>query len=411
MTPGELKKTDKNHKNMKAYAKIRVVFSSDTLLDFDELVKDLETEYRIGYAGLFVTSTTQTCLALQTLPKMTSFSIGKVAKICGKFVEKFEIVPGVDNNLFGYQVLEERGRFRSRGGKRPAKNNIIYLYINALGEEDISHVTPEKLEKLVGSEDDVVDFFDRNYNIHAKNAMCLEEWAQFRRYSRQKVRKWDRQEQLRGSFCRELRVNETASDSESDFDQEISVCPIYDPDSDSEGNVQRKRLLLRNRFIERAPGLKKDDFLKNLEILLLENPHNSNVIASTKEGYFKYFDGSRWVKAYNKDFFDKVTLGRISKAGEILNSLTLSDFMKDQVSSMVTELMNSRNGSEVDLFLGDNTEAVKDGILAAENQDVRIDLVESTRQKSVVRVGRVDKVDNLKVVRNTTWEKLLRANY
>lgn len=105
--------------------------------------------------------------------------------------------------------------------------------------------------------------------------------------------------------------------------------PTYDPDSDSEGNVERKRKLLRNTFIERAPELRKDDFLKEFEILLLENPHNSNVIASTKDGYFKYLDGRRWIKAFNKDFFDKVTMTRIFKAEEILKKLKLSDFTKE----------------------------------------------------------------------------------
>lgn len=48
---------------------------------------------------------------------------------------------------------------------------------------------------------------------------------------------------------------------------------------------------------------------------------------------------------------------------------------------MVKQLLNSREGSEVDLYLKNKTEtaeAVKDGILAAENQEVRIELVQST---------------------------------
>lgn len=383
---------------MKAYAKICVVFSPDSLLDFEELVREIETQYRIGYAGLFSTLS-KTHLVLQTLPNSTRMAMGKVAKICEKFFRGFDVQPVVDSNIFRYRALEERGQFRTRGGKR--SKTTIYLHTNALGQEDVSHITPERFERLVGSEDEVVDFFDRNYSANSKEMTVKEEWEEFRRFSRRKVRRWEKQEKLQG-LCQELGIKETSqpeSDSDSEFTSStISSCPVYDPDSDSEGNVGRKRKLLRNIFIERAPELKKDDFLKDFELLLLENPHNSNIIASTKDVYFKFFDGTRWVKAYNKDFFNKVTTGRILKAGEILKKLKLPDFTRNLVSSIVTLLVNS--GSEVDLFLRDNTEAVKDGILAAENQEVRLGLV----KKKVTRVG-VDHFNN-DVVRNTTWEEL-----
>lgn len=377
---------------MKAYSKICVVFYSDSLLDFDEVVKELETQYRIGYAGLFSTPTT---LVLQTLPNSTRMAPGKVAKICGKFSEGFQLNPVVDPNIFGCRALEERGKFRTRGGKRSKVEKLkttIFLHTNALGQEDVSHITPERFELLLGSEDEVVDFFDRNYSANSKNMIVEEEWKKFRRFSRRKVRRWEKQEKLRQGF------ETSESDSESGTDT-IPSRPVYDPDSDSEGNVERKRKLLRNVFIERAPELKKEEFLKDFELLLLENPHNSNIIASTKELYFKFFDGTRWVKAYNKDFFNKVTMGRIMKAGEILKNLKLQDFTRNLGSSIVTLLVNS--GSEVDLFLKDNTEAVKDGILAGENQEVRLGLV----KKKVIRVG-VDHFNN-DVVRNTTWEELL----
>lgn len=47
--------------------------------------------------------------------------------------------------------------------------------------------------------------------------------------------------------------------------------------------MERKRKLLRNKFIKRAPELKKDNFLKDFETLLLQKKHNSNIVASTKE--------------------------------------------------------------------------------------------------------------------------------
>ena len=400
---------------MKVYGKITVVLSSCCLLDFDELVNELNIHYPIGYAGLFST-TPKTFLVLKTLPKRTCMALGKVAKICAEFVHDFEVLPGVDKEVFRYQALEERGGFRTHGGKRSKikKSNkpqpTIYLYTNALGQEDVSHIASEGVEDLVGSEDDVVQFFDKNYTTSAKKIITLEEWKKFRSYSRRKVRRWEKQEKLQG-LCEELgikKASESDSESDTEFNERLSTRPVYDPDSDSEGNVERKRKLLRNSFIERAPEMRKEVFLKAFEVLLLENPHNSNVIASTKDGYFKYFDGRRWIKAYNKDFFDKVTMKRIVKAQEMLKRVKLPDFTGNQVSLMVKSLLISRHGAEVDMQLKDkvDADAVRDGILAAENQEVRIGLVESTNKKKVERVG---KTVQRGVLRNTTWEKLTKS--
>lgn len=371
---------------MKAYGKVCVVFGSSYLVDFEELLRQLQASYIIGYAGLF-SNPQQTYMVLQTPPKKTYMALRKVTKICKTFVQDFEVLPGVDERVFGYTLLEERGRFRTRGGKRRKQFKTTYLYTNALGEEDVSHITPEQVDQLVGSEDEVVQFFDRNYNAGTKKEMMAKEWAKFRRFSREKVRRWDKQENT--SLCRQLGikpVSESNPDIEEDDSRDkLSAPPIYDPDSDSEGNVQRKRKLLRNIFVERAPEMRKDDFLKEFELLLFENPHNSNVIASTKDGYFKYFDGRRWVKAYKRDFFDKVTRTRIRKAGEILGKL--SDFTGDQVSKMVT-LLNSTIGSEL--------EAIKDGVLAAENQEARL------------KLNKIERVGTLKNGTKTqiTWEEL-----
>lgn len=146
-------------------------------------------------------------------------SLGKVAKICGKFVQDFEVVPRVDHKVFGYQLLEERGRFRTCGGKRSNVlqliRNTMYLDTNALGQEDVSHITSIHLEHVVGSEDEVVEFFNRNYTTSAKKMITAKEWKKFRRFSRRKVRRWDKQD----SVCRQLGIKETSdSDSESDFD-------------------------------------------------------------------------------------------------------------------------------------------------------------------------------------------------
>lgn len=379
---------------MKAFGKVCVVFGSSYLLDFDELFRELQASYTIGYAGLF-SNLQQSYLVLQTTPKKTYMALGKVTKIFEPFVQEFQVLPGVDNKVFGYTLIEERGRFRTRGGKRqlktPSQLKITYLFTNPLGEEDVSHITPEQVDRLVGSEDEVVRYFDRLFDASTKREMMANEWGKFRRYSREKVRRWDKQE--KSSLCRQLGIK-PVSESNPDIQEDpgdgdkLEAPPVYDPDSDSEGNVQRKRNLLENIFVEIAPETRKDDFLKEFEILLLENPHNSNVIASTKDGYFKYFDGRRWVKAHKRDFSDKVTRTRVQKAGEILGKLKqISAFTRNQVSKMVALLVESTIGSE----------AIKDGVLAAENQEARLKLV----QNKIERVGTLQNG-----VSHTTWKGL-----
>ena len=409
---------------MRTFTKIRVVFPTDALLDSEELINDLESQYRLGYAGLFH-SAEKTSLVLQTRPKSTCMTPKKVEQICEKYVRDIQVLSY--GGCYLGKALVERGQFRTWGGKRHSKmctkrTSTMYLLTTALGHEDLSHITAKHLDDLVGSEDEVVEFFEGNYAPHVNKIIMAKEWKKFRRYSRDKVRRWD--QQSGGNECQRHGISsEEDSDTSSceDDDEYLGVQndedeedlkrpPIYDPDSDSEGNLERKRKLLRSKLVQRAPKMRKDDFLRDFEKLILENPHNSNVIASTKNGYFKYFDGKRWIKAYNKDFFYKVSLARISKATEMFkHSPNVNTFTRNQVSSMVMLLLTYDEGSDMDKLVKDKAvkdEAVKDGILAAENQESRLALVARKSKRKIVRVG-VD-TDLKPVVRNTTWEKLIQ---
>ncbi len=440
---------------MKTYPKIQVIFPLTYPLDFDELVEVLKANYRVGYAGLFfMDSKSSASLVLQTLPNESCMALGKIEKICRPYVQgQLEVTPfrSFQQVSGGWELLQQQGRFRAWGGHRCSKQmkrskqplqplqprqprqplkplqiqprEPLYLHINALGEEDVEHITAKDLDNLVGTEDDVINFFERNYTANAKQTIMMREWEKFRAYSREKVRRWDQQSDD-GGLCDRYGIpsEEPPLFSDSDTEDELEEReeleelakmkdpPTYDPDSDSEGNLERKKKLLRTKLIDRAPKILKDDFLKEFQCLILDNPHNSNVVANTRDGYFRYFDGKRWIKAYNKDFFEKVTLSRISKATEMLNKQSLlgcREFTRSQVSSMVTRLLRFGQGSEVDLFLRDNTEAVKDGILAAENQESRLALAERALKRRIIRVGKDEaNVKGRRVVSNSTWEKL-----
>lgn len=159
------------------------------------------------------------------------------------------------------------------------------LYTHALGGgEDTSHIKMCHLDDLVGSEDEVVALFERNYTPNAKRLIAELEWRRFRRYSRNKVRRWDQNSRsdlcgLHGIQGKEEEYASSDTDGEEGSGDFVSTPPLYDPDSDSDGNRVRKRKLFRAKLVEQAPKIRKDDFLKQFEMLILENPDNCNVIS------------------------------------------------------------------------------------------------------------------------------------
>lgn len=89
---------------MKSYTTLVIVFRPDSLLDSDELIKDLKIHYRIGYAGLFY-SDSAVRLVLQTVSRSTCLVFHKVEKICAAY-QSVEILPFDKHFNFG-EVLRE----------------------------------------------------------------------------------------------------------------------------------------------------------------------------------------------------------------------------------------------------------------------------------------------------------------
>ena len=447
---------------MKKFTKVRVSFDVESLLDFDQILHELQQHYAIGFAGLYKGDRGVWLYIQRDFNTKTCMTLGKISKICNKVaavvaVEPFDTFEEVEEEL-----IESFGALRHVGAKGhlPRKRNAasnaeakaqsnaesntesknttstrshnttttqshntttttniehLHLHINALGEEDVSHITKETLESFVGTADQVVRRLHGLFTPAYKHSVIKKKWKAFRRYARQKVRRWDEQERNKDPDYKSMgdswgiRPPTYESEAEDDeYDHDLSKPPLYDPDSDSENNSRIKQELLRETLLEESPSQYKDDFLRDFEDWVYQNPHNSNVIASTKEGYFKYFDGKCWIKLYNKRFFNKVTASRVLKMDELLHTLVaqgeLTEFCRDQVSQMVTKLFELSQGDELERFMADHTETTKDGILAAENQGVRLASVEQTIQRLIKRVGSLTTRGD--VARNSTWEDL-----
>lgn len=364
----------------KTYSKALAIFDDGYPLDFEEVVAGLETKYRLGYAGLFH-GDRSILVAMQVLPKSTCLRLGVVQNICQKYNDagNVKVVPLEKDTMKKLgEAVQQKGQLRGWGGsrKRRRRNDDD---LHALGHEDLSHISVEKLKGLVGTEDEVLAFFREYCDKLTRLDTVARQWEKYRVFSRNKVRRWDDQE--KSNLCQQYGISgykeeeedseasedeKSCEDSESDDDDDdddsnddsrLKIEPEYDPDSDSEGNQNRKENLLRLKFLSSAPRARKDAFLQGFEELLLQNPKNRNVMATTKEAYFKYYNGTNWVKAPKRDFFQVVTLSRVSKASECNQTLE-SGFAHCQISKMVRLLRDESDSKDI----------VAQGILIAENR-------------------------------------------
>ena len=396
-------------------------------MDFEQLLHDLRSVYKLGFAGLFKVDE-GISLFIQRQGDSTRMALGKINKICTKLadvvdIEEFETPEG--------ELIESFGEFRSMGRKSQSgtqevnvesknttttttttkshntTNNTnchnttnttnIHLHINALGEEDVSHIN---LEDLIGTREEVINRVKSLMSSNHRKKVMEEEWAISRRAERRRVRLWQRQQDP------DLNIRESDSESTSESEPTLKRPPIYDPDSDSEENLKKRRACLDMGILKRFPEYKYEDFLTEFEELLFDNPHNSNIKARTKEKYFSFFDGESWIKSEKRQFFHEVTKSRIAKADEAFQKLTdegkMSEFARDQVSSIINKLFDFSTGTEMELFLRDTREQVEKGILEAERNGDRLRKIASLLKRKIVRVG--DKEGD--VVHDSTWEDL-----
>lgn len=451
---------------MGGFSKVRVNFCDESLVDFDQMVHDIQDEYSIGYAGLFRVDERISLFIQRAVDASTRMALGKIKKICSKLaavddVTSFETREG--------ERIESFGEFRPRGAKtrglhvdtkshnnttktttshnntnnnKMNSKNTTRLHINALGEEDISHITKEDLEDAVGmrDRDEAINHLKTNLSLQRQRDIMKRFWRIFRRHARKQVREYDERHEWdphHKSSCESLRVPRAAEDDsdlgEDDYnfdefkdadksdmsdmsDDEEEDPPIYDWDSDSDENRKRKLICLDSGLEATWASLNAVEFMKRFEELIFDNPHNSNIAASTKEKYFKYYDGRRWIKLTNAQYLDEVTVKRINKAEETLKKLInegkLSDFARRQVSAMVKKLLGFYDGPDYQLYQKENFMGVKegfmgvdkDGILAAENNEAHLALVGKILRRRIVRVGQ--HVEDPEVIRNSTWSKL-----
>lgn len=101
--------------SMNKFTRVRVSFDAASLVDFDQVLHELELHYAIGFAGLCKGDQGVWLYIQRDIDTKTCMTLGKIRKICNKVavaveVEPFKTVEG--------DTIESFGEFRSRGPKR-----------------------------------------------------------------------------------------------------------------------------------------------------------------------------------------------------------------------------------------------------------------------------------------------------
>ena len=413
---------------MRLYSKLCVKFEEESVVDFDQLLHDVQSEYQIGFAALYGVNQ-GISMFIQREGNSSRMALEKINKICSKVAEVVKVVPF---DTCEGQLIDSFGNFRPRGGKVPnlteslstkeflnttnscnnSHNTTVHLHINALGEEDISHITKDLFEDFVGSREDVVGCLETALKPSVLRTLEKEEWGDFRSFLRKRLRLWDKQNS--SQMCATVNVRKEESDEEdSDKDSEeepiLIRAPIYDPDSDSEGNLKRKRQCMIDALLTKNIDFSFQDLLTSFNVEVYENPHNNNVKASTKDAYFKYFDGERWIKCQKREFFEVVTTKRAEKLKEAFDNLEggMSEFTKDQASRMIDKLVDFIEGTNG--AFEETKDIEKKGILEAEKQRSRLAHIEKSIARRIECVGKETLEHN--VVRDSTWELLVKERF
>ena len=274
-------------------------------------------------------------------------------------------------------------------------NIVINLHINALGEEDISHIKEKMLSEIVKArieevQSEILGILSEercscessSSRFPHSSVMCnvLHEYIHTRRR--------DNREE----------VSERGSDSD-DSDRD-DVRPTYcEPEEYSEEDSKERLRAIKDLICwkTREEGV----FSNRFEELLYENPSNRNIKYSEGKGYFTYFDGNRFQNERKSDYYDRVIRKRLKKSAEWMNTLKdrkeMTDFQAEYVNTAIEFLSN--------LSTSDNPRTLKkmvnNSLQLAVNSEIKIPGVTVKKINDPENAGRFDTVEKIK---GNAWE-------
>lgn len=326
---------------------VAIMFEAETPIDFHAILDKIHHVYEIGYEGNVSHGDGKNTLYLQTCG---TFLHGKVKKLLNEFPGVLAISPW--STLPDGVVQRSKRPYKTPGGNvgkaavRTPKH--IDIHINALGEEDVSHITIDDLSSLVGDES----------RIQAKKATmdtnpllkrCIQDAACKHEDQRQRhwVNLWDMQHGNTGeeSLGHRFGFRDQYPLSEFNYDSDDTVLgeePTYE--ESGKQDKERSDKILDNYLLEANMHESKTAFIIGFERLLYKNPHNMNVRVPWNSGRFSFFRSGSWSMLRNSvEYFDVIILQRVMKALETVRALhdyDMHEFPGGQIERIYEEIKN-----------------------------------------------------------------------
>ena len=336
---------------MRTFSRLRVNFRQHVVIDFEKLVSELRKSYRIGYAGLFEIGGALSLYLQADTGCSTKMVPSKIKNICSKMGHDVDDVsPFVD--IEGVAVISSGNKRFGNICKTPKTlvcTSSIDVNINALGEEDLSHLTENHFEMLFGTTEANIEFALDNMTPQEKSNRLAQEWALIMANDNDINKSGDEvQDEVQGEDDMGNTNNGENDNNNKD-------------DADKNKDDAKKKCLHISALkwcswkLEETEGQHElsAPLVSQFEELLLENVSNVNIRPS-KNGYFHYFDGDTWVQRSNSSYFETVVKQKISKFCEFLERFE----SKTDVYNKFSEVIALQMGIIFSLFLEDSEECI-----------------------------------------------------
>eukprot|EP00903_Cladosiphon_okamuranus_P017774 g16361.t1 len=432
------------------WTKLKVTFESCVDLDVAEIHECVSQVYDLGYTGLYLCDD-YTYVLMQTSHKKIQMSPNKVNNICCRFgdiaaVDKFSDLQGT--------CIEEIGVFRKRGRKSPSvgngaaasngattnnsttnnidnstttnnitnnndnsvTHNTIHLHVHAFGQEDVSGITLAAFKELVGDKEEILDMMKRTVPDMCE-VITKREW--------EKVKHRLYVQHCRASIPRRM-AEALADDSDSAVD--LGEGGIYIPKTIGvRGEVATHEKVENDggyaedlrKMVEEFTLLEEEARYRSiitpgaLAELMYEDPHNCNIMVTTKDGYMKYYDGEKWqkVRVDNMDMVIKNWEKKFTEAVEMLKQKegeAMTESFQGQLCQQIISNFDQLLVIESKFLKRFLVQRKRDALLALDKVNARFKDVQKVTGKKVKR-GSASETDanKQKYLKEATWAKLM----
>lgn len=436
--------------------KLVIRFDRESELNVTSIHEHVGTLYDIGYSGLF-SCDGYFAVYIQGLHNNIRMAPGKIMKKCQHFgdiesVQKFVNREGT--------LIREVGCFRKHGretaqdvinktkntgdhinihGDHNTVNNVtnidnsvtnnidntvINLHIHAFGEEAVQHITLEQLKKLIGDKEKNIEATKKDLTKnHRYDQVVDDAWKTFRdkqklKIDTEKTRKIEEEGSKTSKRAGES-LPPVESDSSGDEEEDEPSFPgepvRFEADSDSEYNKVLRVRVENRAMLHEAGNSRAYDLPHEMAQLFYSNPHNSNIVGSTKSGDVKYFDGTRWIQTTVNQLLEviidnwklktKETVELLEQdAGEDLTGSFEGDYSSKVIRMFdIEQLVTEPNRKWINRWVR------KQSLGAIGKSCAELKHAEETTRKRIKRVsGKEAHLKGKPVVRNTTsWDEFV----